>query len=214
MDCPLWVTAIGLLAQLFFSARVVVQWYVSEKRHRVESPDSFWLLSILGSMFFIVYGWLRLDLSVIIGELLSYYIYMWNIRFRGLYRRVPRILPVLQALLPLAVLAALAGDLQGGIGSLLHNEAIPTGLMMLGITGQLVVKSRFIYQFIYGIRHHESSLPLMFWILSIVGSAIVLAYAIIRRDLVLILGQVSIIPYIRNLVILLSHDKTAGPQDR
>mgnify|MGYP000777505683 FL=1 len=48
----------------------------------------------------------------------------------------------------------------------------------------------------------ESVLPPGFWIISIIGSSIIVSYAIIRLDPVLILGQsMGLVAYIRNLVI-------------
>lgn len=53
--------AIGFLAQGFFSARIFVQWLMSERAHRVLSPTLFWVLSIIGSYLLCVYGFLRHD---------------------------------------------------------------------------------------------------------------------------------------------------------
>ena len=96
MDSPLWIYLIGLSAQLFYVGRVLVQWLLSEKRGRVESPALFWILSIAGSMLLFFYGYLRKDLSIITGEFVSYYIYMWNIGVKGMYRRIPKWLVWLQ----------------------------------------------------------------------------------------------------------------------
>ena len=48
----------------------------------------------------------------------------------------------------------------------------------------------------------ESVLPPGFWIISIIGSSIIVSYGFIRHDPVLILGQsFGLISYVRNLII-------------
>ena len=38
-----WIYAIGFLAQAFFSARILIQWILSERAHRVVSPSAYWV---------------------------------------------------------------------------------------------------------------------------------------------------------------------------
>ena len=46
-------------------------------------------------------------------------------------------------------------------------------------------------------------LPLGFWLISLSGSAIIVSYAIVRHDPVLILGQsTGLVVYLRNIWIL------------
>ena len=52
-------------------------------------------------------------------------------------------------------------------------------------------------------REGESTIPLSFWYLSLIGGLITLAYAIYRRDPVFIAGQsIGSLVYIRNLMLL------------
>jgi lipid-A-disaccharide synthase-like uncharacterized protein len=63
--------------------------------------------------------------------------------------------------------------------------------------------SRFLVQWICSERAHRSYIPLAFWYLSIAGAAILLAYAIYRRDPVFILGQAAgFVVYSRNLALI------------
>ena len=39
-------TLIGILAQVFYTARVLVQWLRSEKTKRIESPLLFWVFRL------------------------------------------------------------------------------------------------------------------------------------------------------------------------
>lgn len=55
-------------------------------------------------------------------------------------------------------------------------------------------------------------IPISFWFLSIVGSMILFAYAVHRRDPVFILGQAGgMLVYLRNLWLILRGEKTGAP---
>ena len=78
-----------------------------------------------------------------------------------------------------------------------------------GFLAQAVFASRFLYQWLRSERAGESIIPIAFWYLSIVGSSMLLAYAIHQRDPVFILGQATgSIIYIRNLILI--HRKRVG----
>ena len=209
MDSPLWIYLIGLSAQVFFTGRVLVQWYLSEKHHKVEAPVIFWILSILGSMLLFVYGVLRRDFSIIFGELLAYYIYMWNLHAKGFYKGRPAVLMIVQALIPPAACLIVFGDIPRFASELFSLSAISAPLLILGTVGQLIFKLRFVYQWFYCVRRKESLLPLNFWILSVVGSALIIIYALLRHDWVLLVGQCGIVPAVRNIMISLASDEKA-----
>tara|TARA_B100000965_G_scaffold396607_1_gene411794 strand:+ start:1075 stop:1371 length:297 start_codon:yes stop_codon:yes gene_type:complete len=75
--------------------------------------------------------------------------------------------------------------------------------LIVGFTGQALFASRFIIQWIYSEKKGESSIPLLFWYLSILGGIGLLIYAIFRKDPVIILGQTfGIFIYLRNLFLI------------
>ena len=80
---------IGFLAQLLFSARLLMQWIMSERAKKVVSPSIFWKLSLIGAYLLFIYGWLRDDFAIILGQLISYYIYIWNLDKKESWRKVP-----------------------------------------------------------------------------------------------------------------------------
>ena len=205
MDSPLWIYCVGISAQVFYTGRVFVQWYLSEQHGRVESPALYWILSIIGSMILFFYGWLRNDFSIIFGEYLSYYIYMWNIKAKGLYAKTPKIVPIIQILLPVVVSIALFKDIPQFAQTFLKNDDVPLRLLILGTAGQFIYKMRFVYQWLYSVKKGQSLLPLSFWVIAIVGSLLIIIYGIIRHDWVLILGQFGIIASARNIMIGLSN---------
>lgn len=204
MDSPLWVYLLGLVAMGVYGSRILIQWYLSEKHHRVESPGIYWVLSSLGAVLLYVYGWLRKDLSIIVGESLGYYVYMWNISVMGLYKKVPRIVPILQAIFPLVIIGLIIKDFPVFVDTFLHNEYVPLGLLLFGIAGQVTYEVRSIYQLVYSYRRHQSILPLGHWVLAVIGSLMIIVYGLIRHDWVLAIGQFSIFFSIRNLMLSLS----------
>ena len=80
--------------------------------------------------------------------------------------------------------------------------------IIFGLIGQLSFTFRFLIQWIYSEIKKESTIPFLFWIFSIIGSSILLAYAIYRLDIVFILGQCfGIIVYSRNICLILRKRK-------
>ena len=75
--------------------------------------------------------------------------------------------------------------------------------LLIGFFGQGLFASRFIIQWIYSEKKGESSIPLIFWYLSIFGGIGLLIYAIFRKDPVIIVGQsFGIFIYLRNLILI------------
>ncbi len=199
---------IGLLAQLFFGARTVLQWILSERARKVLSPSIFWILSIVASYLFFIYGWLREDFAIILGQVIAYYIYIWNLNAKGVWKKVPAVLRYLLILTPPIAIVLASGDAAHFIDTFLKNENVPLWLLIFGSIGQVIFTLRFVYQLIYSVRRKESLLPIGFWIISLAGSVVIIVYAIIRKDPILILGQsAGFIAYIRNIAIYKKQNK-------
>jgi len=203
---------VGFLSQLFFSARTLLQWLMSEKTKQVVSPTIFWIFSLLGSYLMFIYGWMREDFSILLGQLITYYIYIWNLDEKGTWKQLHSLLKIIIIITPVVAIAYVIGKEDEFIRSFFKNTNVPIWLLVFGSIGQIIFTLRFVYQFFYSVKRNESMLPMGFWVLSLVGSLIIVIYAIIRKDLVLGLGQsVGFIAYIRNIMIDLKHpaDDTA-----
>ena len=207
MNSPIWVYLIGFAGMGIYGLRILIQWYLSERSRQVESPGIYWVLSSIGAIILYVYGWLRKDFSIIFGESVGYYIYMWNIGVMGLYKTVPRILIVLQAVFPLVILALIVRDIPTFADTFLHNKDVPLWLLLFGVLAQLTYELRSVYQLIYSYKRHQSVLPMGHWIIAVIGSAMIITYGIIRHDWVLAIGQFSIFFSIRNLMLSISSAK-------
>ena len=78
-----------------------------------------------------------------------------------------------------------------------------THWLIIGFIGQVAFGARFVIQWIVSEKKGESTIPLVFWYCSIIGSIVLLSYAIYREDPVFILGQsLGSIIYIRNLILI------------
>ncbi|MCD8102120.1 MAG: lipid-A-disaccharide synthase N-terminal domain-containing protein [Alistipes sp.] len=194
--------AVGAVAQLLFSARVLVQWIASEKAHRIISPVLFWQLSMMASFLLCIYGWLRFDFAIVAGQLVLYYIYIWNLNIKGAWKTMHRLLRIAFLYIPLAAAFWCLVDWDHTFEHLFMQEDIPAWLIIFGLVGQSVFTFRFIYQWLYSRARGESLLPVTFWIISLTGSVLIITYALIRVDYIYIVGQgAGLVAYIRNIMI-------------
>ncbi|MGP9821768.1 lipid-A-disaccharide synthase N-terminal domain-containing protein [Salinarimonas sp. NSM] len=84
------VVLIGLLGQLLFTARFVVQWIASERAGRSVVPISFWFFSLGGGFILLGYAVYRQDPVFIIGQALGSFIYIRNLMLIARSKRETR----------------------------------------------------------------------------------------------------------------------------
>lgn len=73
-----WV-AFGLVGQLAFSLRFIVQWIVSERKEESVIPVAFWYLSLLGGIILFVYAIHRRDVVFTLGQGSGLIVYIRNL---------------------------------------------------------------------------------------------------------------------------------------
>ena len=200
---PHWIVfTIGFAAQFFFAGRTLFQWLYSERKKEVTSPSAYWGLSVIGAFLMFVYGVMRDDFSIILGQFISYFVYLWNLDAKGLWKKFSPVLKALLVLTPFIAAGLLLHDAKSFVANMFQNEDIPLWLVLFGSAGQIIFTLRFVYQWFYSHRRHESVLPRGFWIISLIGSGVIVAYGIFRKDPVLILGQsFGFVAYVRNLML-------------
>ena len=71
--------AFGLVAQLLFAARFLVQWIASERAGKSVVPMAFWFFSIGGGLMTLIYGIVKREPVIILGQLLANIIYIRNV---------------------------------------------------------------------------------------------------------------------------------------
>ena len=201
------IYGIGFLAQGLFSSRLIIQWFLSEKQKKVVTPALFWVLSLLASFLLFLYGYLRHDFAIMLGQCLTYFIYIRNLHLQNYWEKIHITLRWFFYLIPFVLVIYYFNNNVFDLNNLLKNKDIPIWLLILGIVSQVVFTLRFVYQWIYSEKHKKSSLPMGFWILSNIGSLLILTYAIFRKDPVLFVGHIlGIRIYTRNIILLVKQD--------
>jgi lipid-A-disaccharide synthase-like uncharacterized protein len=71
--------AFGLVAQLLFTARFLVQWISSERAGQSVVPMAFWFFSMAGGLMTLVYGIAKREPVIILGQAFATVIYVRNI---------------------------------------------------------------------------------------------------------------------------------------
>ncbi len=197
------IFGIGFLAQALFFARTIAQWFKSEHEGKVISPNIFWQISLVASVCMLIYGILRNDAAIVIGQLLVYFIYIRNLQLNNAWKTMPFALRLIAFITPPVIIFFLFTQTSYTIDTFLKNEDNPLFLMIWGIVAQIVFISRFFYQWVYSENRNKSLLPMGFWIISIVGSTMNVIYAVFRLDPVLFAAHsLSMFIYLRNMLIL------------
>lgn len=199
-----WIIySIGFLAQLLFSARTFYQWFASEKKRQVIAPRFFWQISLFASILLFTYGYLRNDFAIMLGQSLTYYIYIRNIQLEKKWHKFPLLSRLFFIYFPIVTLLFYFLTEKIDLSTFIENPSISNTLLILGVMSQLLFISRFFYQWIYSEKRKASSLPKGFWWISLTGASLILIYGIFRRDPVLIAGHTfGIVVYLRNLKIM------------
>ncbi len=193
---------IGFTAQLLFSARVLVQWAKSEKAGKILSPTIFWQISLVASILFMIYGILRDDLVIILGQFLTYFIYIRNLQFKKAWKVIPIYFRILLIAFPILTAFWLGSNLSHSFSYIINNNPVSGKLMVWGFVGQLIFTARFIFQWYFSEREQKSILPISFWIISLAGATILIIYALFRQDYALFVGHFfGLIVYLRNLFL-------------
>jgi lipid-A-disaccharide synthase-like uncharacterized protein len=197
-----WIYAIGFAGQSLFGARMIVQWISSEKEGKVVSPTLYWQISLMASSIILVYGILRADGIIILGQFLSYYIYIRNLQLKNSWVSINAFARVVLLMLPIIILTAFLGTSTQVLDLITSQTDLKQPVVVFGAIGQLILNFRFLYQWYYSEKKKLSILPLGFWIISISASILILAYGFIRKDPVLLVSQsLGCVAYARNIIL-------------
>ena len=192
-----FIYALGFLAQGLFGARSVVQWYLSEREGKVVSPTLFWIFSLIGSSLFLTYGLIRHDVVILIGQIISFYIYVRNLQLKKAWGSIPMFFQTSILLIPPLFLFLAYRQYA--------SFSVETGfapIIIIGVIGQLLLNCRYLYQWYFSEKANQSVLPLGFWIISALASVMIIAYSIYRKEPVLLVAQsLGVLLYARNIII-------------
>ena len=202
------IYALGFLAQGLFGARSAIQWFLSEREGKVVSPTLFWVFSLSGSSLFLVYGLIRQDVVILLGQTISFYIYVRNLQLKKVWLPIPLlarglILSVPPTIIILSFLFSVSFKMESG----------SIFILSIGIVGQLLLNCRYLYQWYFSEKAKESILPLGFWVISAVASVMVIIYSIYRHEPVLLVAQsLGVLVYARNILIYRGVSNVKQPQ--
>lgn len=197
-----WIIGLGFLAQSMFGMRQLVQLVQTERARRVMSPVLFWQLSLVGSFLFLIYGVLRNDIVIILGQFLSFFIYIRNLQLKGAWKSIPFVARAILVSLPLWLITVTLFISPEKLPAILSNNSFADPLLIMGAFGQLMLNFRFIYQWYYSEKHKTSLLPLGFWLISAGASIMIILYGLQKGDIVLLVAQsLGIFVYTRNIIV-------------
>jgi len=198
----LLIFALGFIAQSLFFTRTIVQWFKSEKAGKVLSPVLFWQISLMASLLMMVYGILRNDLAIIIGQCITFFIYIRNLQLQNSWKTIPQYFRITISIMPFVCLGWMLSNGNLSLAYLINNDKIATWLLVFGIMAQMIFAFRFVFQWLVSEKNKESTIPVGFWFFSITGALMTLFYAIMRRDPVLMTSNLGgLTMYTRNLIL-------------
>jgi lipid-A-disaccharide synthase-like uncharacterized protein len=196
-----WLFGLGFFAQSLFGIRLLIQLYLSEKAGKSVSPTIFWHISLLASFLFLTYGIIREDTVIIIGQSLSYLIYIRNLQLKGAWQRLRLSIRLLVFALPIGAWLWICRK-PDGLQQLFSGDSLISFWPILGTIGMLMLNLRYLYQWYKSEQEKKSVLPFGFWVISGLASLLVVLYAYQKRDPVLIVSQgMGLIFYIRNSML-------------
>ena len=107
-------------------------------------------------------------------------------------------------------------ELFSNLASYLHDVFIIKfdAWVILGFVAQALFTMRFVVQWIASERARKSVMPVAFWFFSIGGGALLLVYALYRKDPVFIAGQaLGLVVYVRNLYFIIVNGRQSSASD-
>ncbi len=83
------------------------------------------------------------------------------------------------------------------------TSSVGIAWVVLGFTGQLLFTGRMVVQWFVSEKQKRSTVPVIFWWMSLAGASMLLIYFVWRKDIVGVLGQLTgWAIYLRNLVLI------------
>ena len=73
------IVILGFAGQSCFFLRFLIQWIISEKKQKSVVPLSFWYISLVGAIIVFIYGWIVAEPILVIGQLISFFVYFRNL---------------------------------------------------------------------------------------------------------------------------------------
>jgi lipid-A-disaccharide synthase-like uncharacterized protein len=194
-----WIYGLGFFSQGLFGVRMLVQWYLSEKEGKIVSPLIFWQISVHANFLFLVYGLLQNDFVIILGQSLAYIITIRNLQLEGAWKSMHPTFRLGAIFLPALAMTWFFVKTSAFPSEISAADFLEP-IFFVGAVGQMLLSFRFIYQWYYAEKWKTSELPLGFWLMTAVGSVLVVFYAVFHFDPVLLFAQgLGLVASLRNI---------------
>jgi lipid-A-disaccharide synthase len=203
---------LGLIGNLCFALRVIIQWVASERKKENAASKTFWLFSLVGNIIMLTHYGIQLMFPYCLVQTINAAIACRNLNL--LKKSKAASLSKTLVLFSFFILSILTIYILQSLQT--FNEIIwmhspflswqttePSFIWnLIGSIGTTMFASRFIIQWRDAELHKKSELKNFFWLLSIIGALCSLIYGIYLLDPVIIIGHsFALIPYVRNIIL-------------
>jgi lipid-A-disaccharide synthase-like uncharacterized protein len=193
------VLLLGFFSQGLFGLRLLIQLWHTEKHKTTQAPLLYWYTSLWAALLYLLYGVIRQDVVIIIGQVITYFIYIRNIQLQGRWNSVPILLRLFYVIMPVIMLVVFAFSMTN-----ISMISLSSAIFWIGFVGQLMMNMRFVIQWIYAERMNTAVFSIFFWYVSIVGSMLLIIYGCWHPlhgfDPVIILSQLlAMLVYVRSV---------------
>lgn len=183
---------IGLVAQLLFGMRFLVQWRAAEKAGSSITPKLFWHLSLAGNILLLLHSLIHLHFAMSLAQSLNGILSWRNLNLhRGTVMHV------------ILMLLFTAFSVMAYFAFHIPDAVLPTGIHLFGMIGIIAFGMRFWVQWWQTENNKSGQLTESFWWISLFGAISSGIYFFITEDWVNFIGPLfGLIPYSRNLLFL------------
>jgi lipid-A-disaccharide synthase-like uncharacterized protein len=193
------VLLLGFFSQGLFGLRLLIQLWHTEKYKTTEAPLLYWYTSLWAALLYLLYGVIRQDAVIILGQVITYFIYIRNIQLQKRWYNAPKLLRLFYLFTPIVMLLVFAFSRTN-----LSVVSLSSTMFWIGFLGQLMMNMRFVVQWIYAERMSTAAFPIIFWYVSIIGSILLIIYGCWHPlhgfDPVIILSQLlAMLVYVRSV---------------
>lgn len=206
---------LGVIPSIFFVLRMLIQWIRSEKLQQSTVTPLFWKLSLAGNLFLLSHYIVQVQFHFALFQCCNALIAWRNLNLigkKGVLSTRQTLLIATLSIIGLTLLFILQSKLFIGHLDWIRTPKKPfddartyhtLAWHIFGTIGGVIFSSRFWIQWWLAEKYQCSDLGRSFWILSIIGSTILVIYFTHMRDFIsLFYNCFALIPYLRNLALL------------
>lgn len=203
---------LGMAGALIFYSRFYVQWLASEREGQSTIPEVFWHMSTVGSLALLVYAIVTQSPLGALGQCFNLVVYARNLVhiWRNRLAVSPGTIWLIHFLVGTVTIVSIVFVISVWAHEFhVNREAAPavarqTWLWLgIGVIGQILFACRFLVQWIATERNRACTVPVAFWYLSVVATALQIACFVQRAEWIFAVGSAAVILiYFRNLSLL------------